>query len=54
LTDKSLEKQEADIHQIYETLGPCDLSVPDIEYTIPDENIIRFVDMAERVMMGRG
>lgn len=50
LTDKSLEDQEADIRRIYKALGPCDLSVPDIEVTIPDENIIRFVEMTEKLM----
>ena len=50
LTDKSLRDQEADVRRIYETLAPCDLSVPDIEITVPDENIIRFVSMAEKIM----
>jgi hypothetical protein len=26
--------------------------VPDIEVTVPDENIIRFVEMTEKVMKG--
>jgi len=49
LINKSPEEQEADVKKIYKALGDCDLSVPDIELTVPDEVVSRFVSITENV-----
>ncbi|MCL2164053.1 MAG: hypothetical protein FWH55_06595 [Oscillospiraceae bacterium] len=49
LIGKSPDEWEWDVTRMCETLGPCDLSVPDIDLAIPDENIIRFIEIAEKV-----
>ena len=54
LANKSPDEQEADIRNIYEVLGDCDLSIPDIEVTVPDESINNFLSMTERVMKEQG
>lgn len=41
-----------DIEKINEELAPCDLTIADIEENIPDEKIIRFVEMARQIGEG--
>ena len=49
LENKTEQEIKDDVLKICKHLGPCDLSVPDIEYFVPDEKIIRFFELAESV-----
>ena len=50
LVRKPLSEQEFDIRRIYETLGLCDVTVADIEITVPDKNIIDFISMIQSMV----
>ncbi|MCL2163550.1 MAG: hypothetical protein FWH55_03975 [Oscillospiraceae bacterium] len=44
---KTVQEQRDDIRRICKTLGMCELSVADIEYSMPDDTVRRFVKLAE-------
>lgn len=49
LISKSEDELKDDIRKIYNEIAPCDLTLPDADDFIPDEMIIRFVDLVEEV-----
>ena len=49
LVSKTEEQVRKDIEKIYSELAPCELCLPDIDDFVPDEKIIRFVEMAKEI-----
>ena len=49
LANKSLETIEADLEKIATEYAPCDVVVADIEINTPDERILSFVKMCDRI-----
>jgi len=47
LTNKNKNEIRRDIAFIRDTLGPCDITMPDIEAGFPDEKIIEFTKTVE-------
>ena len=50
LVNKTEEEITKDIEKIYEEVAPCDLTLPDIDESVPDEKIIKFVEAAKRIV----
>jgi hypothetical protein len=49
LTNKSLETIEADLEKIASEYAPCDVIVADIEADTPDERILTFLKLCDRI-----
>lgn len=49
LVTKLEEQVREDIEKIYTKLAPCELCLPDIDDFVPDEKIIKFVEMAKKI-----
>jgi len=47
LVDKKEEEVRKDIEKIFKELAPCELCLPDINNFVPDEKIIKFVDILQ-------
>lgn len=49
LVDKTEKQVRKDIEKIHMELAPCELCLPDIDDFVPDEKIIKFVEMAKKI-----
>ena len=49
LTNKSLQVIEADVEKIASQYAPCDIVVADIEADTPDERILDFLELCDRI-----
>jgi hypothetical protein len=49
LANKSLETIEADLEKIANQYAPCDIVVGDIEAGTPDERILEFLKICDRI-----
>lgn len=49
LVSKTDEQVRNDVKKIFSELAPCELCLPDIDVYLPDEKLIDFVEMAQRI-----